>query len=339
MAIILDAMGSDRFPDPEIIGAIDAAERMGDEVVLVGNQEILEPKLKAANTHGALVTIEHAPDMVEMGDKVVESSRAKPNNSMAIGCKLVKSGRGSAFVTAGSTGAAMFNALRTLGRLPGVLRPGLCALAPTRKGRCVITDIGANVDCRPEFLVQFAILGSVYAQKSLGIANPRVGLLSNGEEAGKGNQLVKDTFHLLEKVGINFIGNVEGKEVFAGEADVVVTDGFTGNILMKGCEAIAKLITDTLKTELTASLRCKMGALLAKPAFKKVRGLVDPSAIGAAPLLGIDGLVFVGHGRSDARAITSAVLLAQQIVKADMLTSLRESIQENMSRINLVDLS
>jgi glycerol-3-phosphate acyltransferase PlsX len=230
MAIILDAMGSDRFPDPEIIGAIEAAEQMGEEVVLVGNQELLEPKLKAANTRGAPVTIEHAPDMVEMHDKVVESSRAKPNNSMAIGCKLVKSGRGSAFVTAGSTGAAMFNALRTLGRMQGVLRPGLCAIAPTKAGRCVITDIGANVDCRPEFLVQFAILGNVYAQKALNIDRPRVGLLSNGEEAGKGNQLVKDTYPLLEKLDLNFIGNVEGKEVFGGEVDVVITDGFTSKL-------------------------------------------------------------------------------------------------------------
>ncbi|HZU87517.1 MAG TPA: phosphate acyltransferase PlsX [Anaerolineaceae bacterium] len=339
MAIILDAMGSDNYPDPEIFGAIEAAEQMGEEVILVGNQELLEPKLKAANTRGAPVSIEHAPDMVEMADKVVASGRAKPNNSMAIGCKLVKIGRGSAFVTAGSTGAAMFNAWRTLGKIKGVLRPALCAIAPTKTGRCVITDIGANADCRPEFLAQFAILGSIYAQKALNIANPRIGLLSNGEEAGKGNQLVKDTYPLMEKLGLNFIGNVEGKEVFGGFVDVVVTDGFTGNVMMKGCEAVARLITDTLKTELTSSFTTKIGALLAKSAFKKVRNLVDPSAIGAAPLLGIDGLVLVGHGRSDARAITSSLLLAQHIAKADMLNSLRDAIQASMELVDLADLS
>ena len=175
-------------------------------------------------------------------------------------------------------------------------------------------------------------MGSIYAQYVLDRENPRIGLLSNGEEAGKGNELVKETYKLLENSGLNFIGNVEGKELFAGEADVVVTDGFTGNILVKGSEAVAKLITDTLKVELMSSLQTKIGALLAKPAFGKIKNLIDPSEVGAAPLLGIDGLVFVGHGRSDARAITSALLLAGSALEHDLLLHLQANIAENLAK-------
>jgi glycerol-3-phosphate acyltransferase PlsX len=212
-----------------------------------------------------------------------------------------------------------------------VQRPALTAVFPTQKDKCIVLDIGANADCRPDFLVQFAIMGNIYAQLVLKKENPRVGLLSNGEEAGKGNELVKETYKLLEKCNLNFIGNIEGKELFGGEADVVVTDGFTGNILMKGSEAVAKLITDTLKVELMRSFSTKIGALLAKPAFAKVKGLVDPSEVGAAPLLGIDGLVFVGHGRSDARAITSALLLADSAIKNGLLEHLQADIVNNLS--------
>jgi phosphate acyltransferase len=225
----------------------------------------------------------------------------------------------------------MFNALRVLGRLPGVQRPGLTTLFPVKGGHCVVLDIGANADCRPDFLVQFAVMGSIYAQKTLNIPNPRVGLLSNGEEAGKGNQLIKDTYHLLENCGLNYIGNVEAKEVFGGQTDVVVTDGFTGNIFLKSSEAVAKMITDTLKEELMLSFQTKIGALLAKPAFSAIKKMMDPAETGAAPLLGIDGLVFVGHGRSDARAMVSALRVAHQSVQVDLLSSLRTAIQERLA--------
>jgi glycerol-3-phosphate acyltransferase PlsX len=177
-------------------------------------------------------------------------------------------------------------------------------------------------------------MGSIYAEKTLKLNNPRVGLLSNGEEAGKGNQLIKDTYHLLESCGINYIGNVESKEVFSGQTDVVVTDGFTGNIFLKSSEAVAKLITDTLKEELMSSLQTKIGALLAKPAFKAIKKMMDPGETGAAPLLGIDGLVFVGHGRSDSRALTSALKVAYNSVQADLLSSLRDGIQDKLSAIS-----
>lgn len=331
MTIILDAMGSDQYPDPEIQAAVQAAELYGEEIILVGSKALIEPKLKAVNTKNLPVVIEDAPDLVEMGEKPVEAARRKPRNSMAVGMDLIKSGRGKAFVSAGNTGAIMFNALRTLGRIPGVARPGLTALFPVKDGRCVVLDIGANADCRPEFLLQFAVMGSVYAEAVLHKPNPRVGLLSNGEEAGKGNALIHDTYPLLENSGLNFIGNVEGKELFGGAADVVVTDGFTGNILLKSSEAVAKLLVDMLKAELMSSFTTKMGALLAKPAFGKIKLMLDPAETGAAPLLGIDGLVFVGHGRSDSRAMLNAVRVAREAVQADLLTKLHLAIRERLA--------
>ena len=335
MTIILDAMGSDAYPDPEIQAAVDAAALYKEEIILVGNQTILEPKLKALNHTGLPVTIHHAPDVLEMADKVVDGTRKKPQNSMAVGLELVKSGAGQAFVTAGNTGGAMFNALRVLGRIKGVSRPALTARFPVKNGSCVVLDIGANADCRPEFLVQFAIMGSLYAEKLLGVKNPRIGLLSNGEEAGKGNQLIKETFPLLEKCGLNFIGNVEAKELFGGMADVVVTDGFTGNVLLKSSEAVSKLLTDTLTEKLMSSFTTRLGALLARPAFTALKQMLDPSEIGAAPLLGIDGLVFVGHGRSDARAMTSAIRVARQAVQADLLGALRATLQEKLAQTDV----
>ncbi len=333
MTIILDAMGSDQYPDPEIQAAIIAAREFSEEIILVGDENLIAPQLKAQNAQNLPIKVEHAPDLVEMGEKPVEAAKRKPRNSMAVGLSLVKEGKGDAFVTAGNTGAAMFNALRTLGRIKGVARPALTALFPVKGGHCVVLDIGANADCRPEFLLQFAVLGSIYAEKVLNKQNPRVGLLSNGEESGKGNQLIKDTYPLLEKSGLNFIGNVEGKELFGGAADVVVTDGFTGNILLKSSEAVAKLLTDTLKQELTASTITKFGALLAKPAFKKLKAMMDPGEVGAAPLLGIDGLVFVGHGRSDSRAMYNAIRIARQAVKADLLPALRSAIEERLEMV------
>ena len=331
MAIILDAMGSDRYPDPEIEGAVEAVKLIDNDIILVGDEKLITPKLDFFAPSYQRITIEHAPEVVDMWDKPVESAQKKPNNSMAIGVRLVKEGKGDAFVTAGNTGGVMFNALRILGRIKGVQRPALTAIFPTRKDRCIVGDIGANADCRPEFLQQFAILGSIYAQNVLEKSNPRVGLLSNGEEAGKGNQLVKDSFKLLSESKINFIGNVEPKELFGGETDVVICDGFTGNVLVKSSEAVAKMVTDVLREELMRSFRTKIGALLAKPAFNKMKSLIDPSEIGAAPLLGIDGLVFIGHGRSDARAIVSSLILADRAIKSGLMKDMKIKITESLS--------
>ncbi len=332
MRIVLDAMGSDNHPAPEVQAAFEAYKLFGDEIILVGHQDKLAPYLPEADKRRG-VRLVHAEETLEMTDKPAENARRKAQNSMAIGIDLLKAGEAEAFVTAGNTGGAMATALFHLGRLRGVKRPALTGLFPVRNGHCVVLDIGANADCKPEYLLQFAILGSVYAEKVLGKTNPRVGLLSNGEEPGKGNELVKAAFPLLAQSGLNFIGNVEGKELFGGQADVVVTDGFTGNILLKSSEAVAKLITDIMRQELTRSARTKMGALLAKPAFSTIKKMMDPAEVGAAPLLGIDGLVFVGHGRSDARALVSAIRVARQAVQANLLVALRDAIQQRLAEL------
>lgn len=339
MRIVLDAMGSDTYPEPEVKAAVESAHIFGDEILLVGQAERLEPRLKEIGGENPSVRIVHASQVLEMTDKPAESARRKADNSISVGIGLVKSGEADAFVTAGNTGGAMATGLFTLGRIRGVKRPALTALFPVKNGQCVVLDIGANTDVRPEYLLQFAIMGSVYAQKVLGLKAPRVGLLSNGEEPGKGNALIKETHPLLEKSGLNFIGNVEGKELFGGEVDVVVTDGFTGNILLKSSEAVAKLITDTIRQELMGSFRTKMGGLLAKPAFGKIRQMMDPAEVGAVPLLGLDGLVFVGHGRSDARALINGIRVARQAVEAGLLPALRSAIQEKLVEPSTMEAS
>ncbi len=331
MRIVLDAMGSDNYPDPEVQAAIKAGEVFGDEILLVGHEEQLKPRIDALGGSDKVKVI-HAPEVLEMGDKPARSARGKALNSMAVAMDLLKEGQGDAFVTAGNTGGAMANGLFRLGRIRGVKRPALTVTLPVSDGFCVLLDIGANVECKPEFLRQWAVMGSIYAEKILKVANPKVGLLSNGEEAGKGNCLVADTYPLMEASDFNFIGNVEGKEVFGGKVDVVVTDGFTGNVMVKASEAVAKLLVDTLREELTSSVITSMGALLAKPAFGRLKKKMDPDEFGAVPLLGIDGLIFVGHGRSDANAMLNAIRAARVAVEADLLNALRGSIQDQLKK-------
>ncbi|MBM3145775.1 MAG: phosphate acyltransferase PlsX [Chloroflexi bacterium] len=336
MRIVLDAMGSDNYPNPEVQAAVEAGELFGDEILLVGHEGQLKPRLEALGG-SARVRVIHAPEVLEMGDKPARSARGKAENSMAVGMDLLEEGQADAFVTAGNTGGAMANGLFRLGRIRGVKRPALTVLLPTAGGRCALLDIGANTECKPEYLRQFAVMGSVYAEKVLGVETPRVGLLSNGEEAGKGNELVKATYPILETSGLNFIGNVESKELFSGQVDVVVTDGFTGNILVKTSEAVAKLLIETIRAELTSGVVTSLGALLAKPAFGRVKKLMDPGEVGAAPLLGINGLIFVGHGRSDARALVNAIRTARRAVEANLLDALRSSIQEQLGKSKAED--
>jgi glycerol-3-phosphate acyltransferase PlsX len=327
-------MGSDTSPEPEIQAAVEAASLFGDEIIFVGPEDLLETRLKAFGQATGKVRVVHAPETITMEDKglklALKAKRPGAKNSMAVGIDLLKNGEGDAFVTAGNTGGALATAYYRLGTIPGVERPALSGIFPVRSGYCVVLDIGANPDCRPEYLYQFAVMGSVYAEKALSVESPRVGLLSNGEEAGKGNQLVKDTYPLLEASGLNFIGNVEGKELFAGEADVVVTDGFTGNVLLKSSEAVSRFMVDVLRQELMGSLRTKAGALLARPAFARLRKMMDSGEVGAAPLLGVDGLVFIGHGRSDAYALVNGVRVARQAVEAGLLEALRSAIQTRL---------
>lgn len=337
MRIVLDAMGSDTCPDPEIQAAVEAARLFGEEVILVGPEDQLRPRLAEVGAAETPVRLVHAPEVITMEDKglklALKAKRRGANNSMAVGIDLIKNGQAEAFVTAGNTGGILATAYYRLGTISGVERPALTGLFPVKNGYCVVLDIGANPDCKPEHLYQFAIMGSIYAEKVRGIPKPRVGLLSNGEEAGKGNQLVRDTTPLLEASDLNFIGNVEGKELFGGQTDVAVMDGFTGNVLLKSSEAVAKLITDLLRQELVSSTRTKVGALLARPAFDQLRKIMDPAEVGAVPLLGIDGLVFVGHGRSDARALLNGIRGARQAVEANLLAAIRTAIQEPLAGV------
>lgn len=329
MQIVLDAMGSDDFPVPEIQAA-SYLSASGEKLILVGKEDLIKQKSSELEITLDGVEIIDAPDIVDMDDKPVESFKKKPNNSMAMGMSLVKEGKADAFVTAGNTGAAYFNAVMILRKMAGISRPALAAIIPVKNGKCVFMDTGANADCRPDFLLEFAVMGSVYASIVFGKSNPSVALLSNGEESTKGNQLVKDAFPLLQNSGLNFFGNIEPKEIFAGKVDCVVTDGFSGNVFLKASEAVGKLISDTLKTSILSSFRNKFGYLFIKPAIADLRKMMDPSETGAAILLGVNGLTFIGHGRSDSKALVSAVKLARRTVDANLMTTMQNEIKSKI---------
>jgi len=334
MRIVLDAMGSDTCPEPEITAAVEAARLFGDPIILVGPIQMLKPRLDSMGVSVESVLLVDAADTITMEDKgmalALKAKRRDSKTSMAVGIDLVKAGEADAFVTAGNTGGAMTTAYFRLETIPGVERPALTATFPVKNGYCIVLDIGANPDCKPEHLFQFAIMGSIYAKNVRGIDKPRIAILSNGEEGGKGNELVRNAYPLLVDSGLNFIGNVEGKELFAGEADVVVTDGFTGNILLKSTEAVAKLIMDILRQQLKSNVISMIGGSLAKPSLVKIRAMLNPDEYGAAPLLGVNGLVLIGHGRSNAHALVSAMKAARQGVEANLLESIRSAIQDSL---------
>jgi glycerol-3-phosphate acyltransferase PlsX len=335
--IAVDAMGSDNYPTPDVEGALMAAREYGVEILLVGDAAKIQPVLDSAGGVGLPIRVVQAPEMLTMHDKgedlVMKARHREAQNSMAVGLDLVKNGEADAFVTAGNTGAAMVTSLFRLGRIRGVDRPALFGPFPTATGICNVVDIGANPDCKPENLLQFGIMGSVYAERVRGIQNPRVGLISNGEEAGKGSELVKEAYPLLANARINFIGNVEGKEIFNGHVDVAVTDGFTGNVFLKSTEAVAKLLIEKIRESIRngGPLALAGGALI-RPAMGKVRKLLDPSEEGAAPLLGVNGLVFIGHGRSEAQAIKSAVRVAKDAAQSRVLDAMKSAIEESLKK-------
>ena len=335
--IVVDAMGSDDHPVPDIVGSVMAAREYGVEIILVGDEAKIKPVLEKQDTQGLNIRVVHAPEVLTMEDKgeaLVLKARAKDSqNSMAVGMDMVKRGEADAFVTAGNTGAGMVSALFRLGRIRGVDRPALAPIFPTATGTCVVLDIGANPDCKPENLIQFGILGSIYAEKVRGVKNPKVGLVSNGEEEGKGNELVKGATPLFKASNLNYFGNVEGKEVIGGAVDVAVTDGFTGNVMLKTSEAVAKLIVDTIRTLIkNGNLQTKIGGLLVKPALGAIKKLLDPGEQGAAPMLGVNGLVFIGHGRSDAFAMKNAVRVAKEAVDVNVLDAMKNAIEESLKK-------
>lgn len=335
--IVVDAMGSDNYPTPDVEGAILAAREYGVEIILVGEASKIQPLLEARGGANLPIRVIHASEILTMHDKgedlVMKARHRGAQNSMAVGLDLVKSGEADAFVTAGNTGAAMVTSLFRLGRIRGVDRPALVGPFPTASGMCLVLDIGANPNCEPLNLQQFAIMGSVYAEGARGIKNPRIGLISNGEEAGKGSELVKEAYPLLANTRLNFAGNVEGKEIFNGHVDVAVTDGFTGNVFLKATEAVAKLLIEKIRETIRGgNLPTKIGGALVRPALGSIRKMLDPSEEGAAPLLGVNGLVFIGHGRSDALAMKSAVRVAKAAADAKVLDAMKSAIEESLKK-------
>jgi len=327
MRIVLDAMGSDNYPVPDVAGAVLAAREWGDEIILVGREEIIRQELARHDVAGLKLEVVHAPEVIEMDDEPAWAARAKKNSSMHVGLGLVRDGQADGYVTAGNTGGVLAVAtLHTLRRIRGVKRPALAAIMPLPAGHVIALDIGANADCRPEYLLQFALMGDVYARAVLGCTRPRVALLSNGEEPGKGNTLVKETYKLLTNSGLNFIGNVEPKELITCHADVVVSDGFTGNIFIKTTEATARMLTDLIRDAIKASPLTAVGGLLAKPAFRRVARRVDPFEVGGGPLLGVNGVVIVAHGRSNERAIKNAIGQARKAVQGKIVEAIRDGL-------------
>jgi glycerol-3-phosphate acyltransferase PlsX len=315
--IALDAWGSDKAPEPEIKGAILACRHLPVRVHLVGQQDVLEPLLAQA-LRGARLPIEivHASERIAMDEKAAQAVRTKRDSSMRVGLKLVREKKVAGFFTAGNTGAAMATAKMVLGALPGVDRPALALAVPTLTGPTILLDVGANTDCKAHNLEQFAVMGEMYARKVLKVDRPRVGILSVGEEEGKGNDLTREAFPLIKALPLNFIGNVEGRDIYNGHCDVIVCDGFVGNVALKTSEGILKLVREMLKISLKSTVTAQVGAMLSRRAFDEFKRRLDPSEYGGTPLLGVRGVCIIGHGSSNDRAIMNGIRVAAEFATA-----------------------
>ncbi len=328
MKLVLDAMGGDFAPEETVAGAVEFTRDFGHTVFLVGDEKAISHELAKHDTAQLDLPVIHAPDAVEMDEQPAMAVRRKKNNPMVVGMKLVKEGRADAFCSVGNTGAVLTAGHMVFRRIRGVHRAVLTTPFPNYRGLHVFGDVGANTDCRPEWLVQWAHMLSIYAKVLLNIDNPRVAFLANGEESGKGNQLIKTAQVMMaERNQLNYIGVVEPKEMMAGKADVVVTDGFTGNIVVKQSEAVAKFIFQILKEEILSRKRAKVGVALARPAFKATLERLDDREYGAGLLLGLNGLVTIAHGRSKRENIYFALKATSQLVEADMLEKTRHKIE------------
>jgi glycerol-3-phosphate acyltransferase PlsX len=330
MRIAIDAMGGDIGPSVTVDGALVAARHLQVALLLVGDRAAIESELArhpAATLFRRIdIQIADAPERIEMSESAAQALRRKPRASIRVAAEAVRDGRADALFSAGHTGASVMAAHAAFGVLPGVDRPALATIIPTRRKPAVLLDAGASVGCRPPHLVQFAVMGSAYARVALGLAAPRVGLLSVGEEATKGNELTREAHRLLKDAPINFIGNVEGRDVYAGEADVIVCDGFTGNVVLKVSEGLVETIETLLRDELASTFSGRVGSVLSWQAFRRFRRRVDYSEYGGAPLVGLNGLCIVGHGRSSAKAVANAVTMAVRAVNEDLLGRLSRDL-------------
>jgi glycerol-3-phosphate acyltransferase PlsX len=334
LPVALDAMGGDYAPAEVVLGAVQAATEYGVGVTLVGPESVIAPELAKHDTNGLHIDIVHTDEVIGMDEHPAEAVRAKRRNSITLCHELTRDGKALGAVSAGNSGAVLAAAIFTLKRIKGVERPAFGGVFPAANGkRVMVLDIGANTDCKPPYLLQFALMGTAYLRAVFGDANPTVGLLSNGEEETKGDQLTQEAHKLIKAAaagaGINFIGNVEGKDINAGEVDIVVCDGFVGNVVLKTLEGISKMLLDTIKQELTAGPITSIGALLAKPAFDRVRTKLDYQEYGGVPVLGVNGVSIIAHGRSKAKAIKNAIRVARQAAEAQ----LPQAIADGLARL------
>ena len=328
MKIAIDAMGGDFAPEQIVEGAVLAAKEYKCHLILVGDQEKINRELKKYSTQGLPLEVLHASQIITMEESPSKASRDKKDASIVVATRLVAEGKADAVVSAGNSGAVMTSALRYLGRLPGIYRPAIATTIPTQRGFCIVSDVGANSDCKPEYLVQFAIMAKIAAENILHIKNPKVGLLSIGEEKEKGNHLTKHTSPLLEMhPDINFIGNVEGRDIPLGTADVIVCDGFVGNVVLKTMEGTAGSIGRMIKAEIMKSVLAKFGYLFLHGAIKALRKKLDYAEYGGAPLLGVGGTCIISHGKSNAKAMKNAINVARQFVQHKVNEHIQEQIQ------------
>ena len=321
-------MGSDRAPRPEIEGAIQAARHLGARVVLVGSEPVIKTELRRYRWTSQLpIEIVHASEVITMEDKAAQAVRSKRQSSMHVGLRLVREGRAAGFVTADNTGAAMAAAKMILGALPGVDRPALAAVFPTaiRTG-AMLLDVGANVDCDAHNLEQFAVMGEVYFRSIFNTRRPKVGLLSIGEEETKGNQLTREAFQLLKQLPLNFVGNVEGRDLYNGEVDVIVSDGFVGNVALKTSEGVVNLVRAALKEALRETITRQVGYLLSRSAFTDFKKRLDHTEYGGAPLLGLKGVCIITHGSSNANAIKNAIRVAAEFAESNANAEIEKAL-------------
>jgi len=308
-------MGSDNSPYSEIEGTVQAAKAYGVEIILVGKESLIAPLLKEAGGDGLPIEIRNATQVITMDEAPTAALRKKRDSSIRVAADLVREKVASGLVSAGNTGAVMAISKMVFGAVPGVDRPALAAILPTLAGHAVLLDVGANVACKPHHLVQFAVMGHLFSKKIIGISSPRVGLMSVGEEESKGNELTKEVYKALKELHLNFIGNVEGRDIYNGRADVIVCDGFTGNVALKTSEGLIEAVLKLLRDELSRNLQAKLGALLSQRSFKRLKKRLDYSEYGGAPLIGLRGVSIICHGRSSSNAIKNAIRVAKEFAE------------------------
>ena len=332
MRIAVDAMGGDYAPQVNVDGAVAAAREFGIETLLVGRPEALKPLLVHAGSAGSQIEIVEATEVVTMEDPATAAIRKKRNSSIRIAANLVRDGRAGGLVSAGHTGAAMVSAKMVIGTIEGVDRPALATVLPNISGHCLLLDVGANPDAKVQHFKEFAVMGSIYAQLAFGKPNPTLGLMSIGEEDTKGTDRTKEVFKTLKESGQNFIGNVEGRDVFSGKVDVIVTDGFTGNVILKVSESLVEMVEKLLREEIKKTLQASVGFLLSRSAFRSFRTRLDYSEYGGAPLLGVKGCVIICHGRSSAKAVKNAIRLAAEFSRQNLAEKIQTSIADLHAR-------